>query len=269
MFPWLLHFPAISTYGTVIAAGFVAAWLWARRRARAAGVEVSRVDLLMPLLLATGLLGAWLFGKLTDTLTDEASDSAVLVGSLLVSTAAGIGYAVANRIPLGVLGDVCAPPLALGIGIGRIGCFCAGCCFGKISSGTTWLTAVRFPKNSFAFLQQLHAGQLSVDNATSLPVYPVQLYESACCLLLAGLLAFGARKTKRVSGEGFLAMGLGYALIRFSLEFLRGDNPPIAGLTFSQWGALLIAAMAGVTWLLRRRYASALNLWRGAVSLSS
>ncbi len=268
MHPWLFQTPPISTYGTVIVAGFIAAWLWARRRAHAAGVDSSRVDLLMPVLLASGLLGAWLFGKLTDALTDETAESAVLVGSLLVSTAAGIGYGLLNRIPLGVLGDICAAPLALGIGIGRIGCFCAGCCFGKISSGSTWLTAVRFPKDSFAFLQQLHAGQLSADSTESLPVYPVQLYESALCLLLAAVLAFGLPRKKSVMGERFLALGLGYALIRFNLEFLRADNPPIGGLTFSQWGALLIGVLAGVTWLLRRRYAAALNLWRGTVSLS-
>lgn len=267
MHPWLLHFPPVSTYGAVIVAGFVAAWIWARRRARAAGVEPSRLDLLMPLLLGMGLIGAWTFGRLTAALTHAAADSAVLIGSLLVCTTAGIFYAVLNRIPLGVLGDICAAPLALGIGMGRIGCFFAGCCFGKVSGGTTLFTAVHFPVGSLPFRDQVERGLLSMESISSLGVYPVQLYESALCLALASLLA--RRIGRGVMGERFLELGLGYAAIRFVLEFLRADNPPIGGLTFSQWGSILIAVVAAATWLLRRRYATALHLWRGSVSLSS
>jgi phosphatidylglycerol:prolipoprotein diacylglycerol transferase len=218
------------------------------------------MDLLMPLLLTTGLAGAWGFGRLTDLLTHEAAESAVLAGSLLASTAAGIAYALACRIPLGILGDICSAPLAMGIGIGRIGCFLAGCCFGKTSRGETFLTGVRFPHGSFAFLQQVATGQLAPEASRSLAVYPVQLYEAAFCLLLSLFLAWSPGK-RRVRGEQFLLLGLAYAIFRFNVEFLRGDNPPVHGLTFSQWAAILITALATGTFVLRRHYAEKLHLW--------
>ncbi|HEY4330241.1 MAG TPA: prolipoprotein diacylglyceryl transferase family protein [Phycisphaerae bacterium] len=254
MHPWLLQNPPISTYGAFILMALVVAWLWARARARRAHVEPSRVDLLIPLLLAAGLAGAWLFGVLTDVVTRQPVHSAVLVGSLLIATAAGIGYAWASGIRLGILGDVVAPPLALGIGIGRIGCFFAGCCFGKVCESPTVLTGVRFPAGSFAALLQAQTGQLAAGVNGSLPVYPVQLYESGACLLLAVLLWGWRRRDDRgVTGQKFLMLGIGYALIRFNLEFLRADNPPVGGLTFSQWGSIVMAGLAGITWVVRRR----------------
>lgn len=260
-------------YGVCIVAGILCAWLWARwlakqwipRRDRQgafapnlAGQTLphgrvpdfpSHIDLLIPLLVATGLLGAWLFGRWTDAATGEESHGAVLVGSLLIATAAGILYALAARIPLGVLGDICAAPLALGIAIGRLGCFFAGCCFGK--ECPTFL-GVRFPEGSFAYSAQVAAGKLAPNAATSLPVYPTQLYESALCALLALFIWRFIRP--RVPGEQFLAMGLGYAVVRFLVEFFRGDNPAVVGpLTFSQAAAIAIALAAGITWLARRK----------------
>jgi len=264
MHPWLLQsppIPPVSAYGTLIVVGFVLAWMWARVRAKRAGMDVSRVDLLMPVLLAAGLVGAWAAGSLTDVVTHEQAESAVLAGSLLAATGAGVVYGVSSGMPLGVLGDACAGPLAFGIGVGRVGCFMAGCCYGRLSGGGTWLTGVCFPRGSFAFLRQVEAGQVPAWAEWALPVYPVQLYEAGLCVVLAVWLARPARG-RAVAGERFLAMGLGYAILRFGLEFLRGDNPPVHGLTFSQWACVLIAVMAAVTWVLRRKYARKLNLWR-------
>jgi phosphatidylglycerol---prolipoprotein diacylglyceryl transferase len=248
MAPWLLHDPPVSTYGVCLVLALVAAWLWARARTRRTAIEPWRTDLLVPTLLAFGLLGAWLFGRLADSLAGTTDHSSVLVGAMLVSTAAGIVYALFSRIPLGLLGDILAPPIALCIALGRIGCFCAGCCFGKVCAQPTPLTAVSFPPGSFA-------ARFHHPTAASLPVYPVQLYESAACLLLA-LFLWRCRVSNRrgITGQKFLTLALSYAAIRFCSEFLRADNPPIHGLTFSQWGAFVIASLAAATWLVRLRF---------------
>jgi len=256
MHPWLIHFPPVSTYGACIVIGLALAWIWARNRAPRAGVSPSHIDLLMPVLVGAGLLGAWLFGAWTDEATGNEGSGAVLVGALLIATAGGIAYAVSTRIPLGVLGDICGAPLALGIGIGRLGCFFAGCCYGRVSDPQF---GVRFPRDSFAFLDQVHRGLLPPDAPQSLPVYPTQLYESGLCLLLA-LLLWGLGRRVRVSGEQFLWVGIGYALLRFMVEFFRGDNPAVvqlgqAGLTFSQVAAVGILLLAAGTGVVRRRFA--------------
>ena len=239
-------------------AAIVLAWLWARPRARHAAVAPWRIDLLVPTLLTFGLLGAWLCGILTDALTAAPAHSSVLLGALLLSTAAGITYALYGKIPLGILGDILAPPIALCIAIGRNGCFFAGCCFGQVCAQPNPLTAVTFPAGSFAALFQQRTGP-------SLPVYPIQLYESAACFLLALFLWRWRQKDQRgITGQKFLALGITYAAIRFCIEFLRADNPPIHGLTFSQWGALVIAALSAATWLVRLRYQQRWRIGRPA-----
>jgi len=259
MHPWLIY-PYISMYGLCIVAGLVAAWIWARGNAGRQGMDASRIDLLVPLLAGTGMLGAWLFGAWTDAATGEESHAAVLVGSLLFATAAGIFYGVMVHVPLGTLGDICASPLALGIGIGRVGCFFAGCCYGKVCTHPTVFMAIQFPTGSIPFLAQVRAGELSSDACASLAVYPVQLYESFLCVLLALAVWRMARRREWLSGELFLSVGFGYGAIRFILEFFRGDNPPIHSMTFSQWITLAIAALAAITLAIRRRWSAQLGL---------
>ena len=109
--------------------GTVVAWMWGAGVGRRAGLDASRIDLLMPLVLGTGLLGAWLFGFFTDEATGGQEHGAVLVGSLLVATGAGVGYGFASRMPLGVLGDVVSGPLGAGDWAGTGGVFFRGVLF--------------------------------------------------------------------------------------------------------------------------------------------
>ena len=174
MHPWLLTSPPISTYGVCIVLALIAAWLWLRWRAGRAGIEASRMDLLMPLVAGTGLLGAWLFGKIADRVLGSDDHAAVLVGSLLLATAAGIVFGFASRIPLGILGDLCSAPLALGIAIGRLGCFFAGL------DDYTYGTPTGLP--------------WGVDFGDGVRRHPVQLYEA---LATAGMYVVLLRKIAR------------------------------------------------------------------------
>src|SRR5262249_38513390 len=153
------------------------------KRAR---VDVSLIDLMVPLLVGSGIAGAYAFGLWTDAATDEAQHGVVLVGAMVCATIVGIGYALAARIPLGVIGDILAAPAAMGIACGRLGCFFAGCCYGKVAA-FPWM-GVRFPRGSFAFLDQVRSGLLAPNAITSLPVYPAQLLEAGLCVVLAFVL---------------------------------------------------------------------------------
>jgi phosphatidylglycerol:prolipoprotein diacylglycerol transferase len=260
MFPYLPGLAGVHTYGACVLVGVVLAWLLARYLARRGSVEPSDIDLLLPLVAGTGIGGAYVFGWLTQVVVGGADDASgagtVLFGSLLLATSAGIAYALARRIPLGRLGDVVAGPVALGIACGRVGCFAAGCCYGETSR---WI-GVCFPRHSFAWEHQRAAGMISDAAACSLAVHPVQLYEAALMLALAVLLA-GCFSKRRVTGELFLWLGIGYAAVRFGLEFLRADNPPVAfGLTFSQVVSAGVLGTALATLVLRRRLAERLQL---------
>jgi phosphatidylglycerol:prolipoprotein diacylglycerol transferase len=254
MHPYLPGIPWVHTYGVCVLAGVVLAWLVARSLARRGGMEVSEIDLMLPLVAGAGIVGACAFGWLTQMV--GGGEGTVLFGSLLLATAAGIGYAIMRRIPLGVLGDVVAAPVALGIACGRVGCFSAGCCYGEV---THWM-GVSFPRHSFAWEHQRAAGMIGEAAARSLAVHPVQLYEAAAMLGLAMLLA-GNFPRRRVSGELFLWLGIGYPAVRFGLEFLRADNPAVAfGLTFSQVVSVAVLLAATTTLVMRRAMAERLRL---------
>lgn len=133
------------------------------------------------------------------------------------------------KLPHGDTFSVSMPGLALFHVIGRAGCYLAGCCYGIESSlGFLYVNGVRR--------------------------FPVQLVESLCNLGLFFLLYYTAWYKNR-RDEVLLLYFLGYGVIRFLLEFLRGDTGRLfwIGLSESQWIALLTALPAGII-LLRRRY---------------
>jgi phosphatidylglycerol:prolipoprotein diacylglycerol transferase len=107
--------------------------------------------------------------------------------------------------------DVIAPALALGQGIGRIGCFFAGCCYGLKTSPANPL-AVVFPYNSIA--------------PANTPLWPTQLAEAICLLALSGFLFYSLKPSSAGDRRGRVAgiYLLGAGLIRLGLEFFRGDD---------------------------------------------
>lgn len=122
-------------------------------------------------------------------------------------------------------GDPYAVALPLGQGLGRIGCFVGGCCYGApLSAGSS----VR---------------------------HPAQLYEAVFDLAIAGTL-FALRQRDWPGGVRFRAYLLAYAAVRFAVDFFRGDEKQVFGpFSFAQWFCL--ASAAWLAWDVRRRYARA------------
>lgn len=120
------------------------------------------------------------------------------------------------------------PGLALAHAVGRIGCFLAGCCFGEVSHG--WLT-------------------VHIDGAER---YPVQLIEALALLILAIFFHLKKRDWKKIVLPAYLIC---YSVIRFILEFLRGDEVRggFANLSTSQWVSLILFVFANL-YLLRERF---------------
>lgn len=128
-----------------------------------------------------------------------------------------------------LLADVLVPSVAIGHAIGRIGCFLAGCCFGKVCpvDSRFGFLGVRFPATtslgeSQAFSDQLQQHLVSKGDLWTQPVWPTQLLESAGNLVIFGLLMLLWRR-RRFNGEVLLAYVTLYSVLRFLLEYLRGD----------------------------------------------
>ena len=123
----------------------------------------------------------------------------------------------------GSVGDLFAPALALGHAFGRLGCFAAGCCFGKETASRL---GVAFPRGSVAFDVLQRAGAV-----------PVGAGETARCTRRSSTKRPGSWRCSPCSaccGRAFAAgrgalllcyLGL-YALLRFVVEMFRGDVLP-------------------------------------------
>lgn len=118
-------------------------------------------------------------------------------------------------------------------GLGRIGCFLAGCCYGKEYDG---IFHVVFPKDSFA--------------PAGISLFPVQLVESICLFLLS-LILFTTKKRK-ILNPIYLYF-FGYSILRFILEFFRADDRgQIWIFSTSQWISLSITIGFAIYFLIKR-----------------
>lgn len=164
-------------------------------------------------------------------------------GAIIGGSIGAILYLIRTKISIRIFADCCAPSIAIGIFITRIGCFMNGCCFGKCSD-VPW--AVSFPQGSEPYRFHLYQGKISPTYMLSLPVHPIQLYESLLALLLfVLLLVFNKRKT--IDGQLFLGFLILYSVGRVFLEFYREDfDLSTAALSFTQILSLVIA-VAGTT----------------------
>jgi phosphatidylglycerol:prolipoprotein diacylglycerol transferase len=208
----------LAAYGALMLIGFTAAYALLMPRARLVGIGERRVIDIFLIAIAGGLAGAraryvWerpqeFFGDaghprpITSAIADAIDfdrGGMVWYGGLVLAAIGIVVYARATRLRVLALGDVAAPALLLGLGIGRIGCFINGCCYGH-PTDVPWAC--------------LHDG---------VHVHPTQLYETAACAAMAGALWWFWRR--RSSDGQVLFLGtVGYGIWRFINEYLRGDD---------------------------------------------
>ncbi len=110
--------------------------------------------------------------------------------------------------------NVFIPGVALAHGIGRIGCFLAGCCFGKVTNS---FLGVAFPIKSPAFYYLTNTLGLSEAEALITKVYPTQLFEALFCFILFAALLLVKKHRINI----YL---ISYGTFRFLIEFLRNDD---------------------------------------------
>ena len=241
----------IPTYGVLVALGFLAGLGIALRLARRAGLPPDKVTNLAVYCAMAGIVGAKLFMFLFD-LGDYIRDprqiftletlqaAGVFHGGFLAALLVAILYMRRQRLPAFPTMDAFAPGVALGQAIGRIGCFAAGCCWGR-ECDLPW--GVRFRSNV--------AAPVPLDKT----LHPVQLYESAADLLIFAILYRQFNRAHRSGAVIGLYLVL-YSTARFIIEFFRVHEQPLAGpFSLTQWIALALLVL-GLAILLRPRITS-------------
>jgi phosphatidylglycerol:prolipoprotein diacylglycerol transferase len=140
--------------------------------------------------------------------------------------------------------DRLAPSMGVLVLLGRVGCFLEGCDFGSVTRAP-W--AVVYPPGSHAFEHQLAHGLVRATDTGSLPVHPAQLYEAlvGAAMVTAALLVLRGHRARARDGDAFRAAMATYAVGRFVVELVRGDDRGALGpLSTPQWMALALLAWA-------------------------
>ena len=175
-----------------------------------------------------------------------------------VAGALGVLWLAARqqRVSFLTLTDVFAPGALVGLAFGRIGCLLSGCCYGCAVDATMLPSALQWIAASAIVYPVGHASH-------PWPVYPAPVFESVGALmLLGGLLLWEKRspQTFQPTGRWSAAFLVGYGLLRFSLEFVRGDRLVLpwlgVGLSASQWMSLLGMVAGLCLWTFSRSRAS-------------
>jgi len=241
----------IPTYGVLVALGFLAGLGITLRLARRAGLPPDKITNLAVYCAMAGIVGAKLFMFLFD-LGDYMRDpgqiftletlqaAGVFHGGFLAAFIVAVLYMRRQHLPAFPAMDAFAPGVALGQAIGRLGCFAAGCCWGR-ECDLPW--GVRFRSDA--------AAPVPLDKT----LHPVQLYESAADLLIFAILYRQFHRRHRPGTIIGLYLVL-YSTARFAIEFFRVHEQALVGpFSLTQWIALVLLGLgAGI--LLRGRGAA-------------
>jgi len=263
------HSVPVFGYGFMLFLGFLGAGWLATVRARCEGIDSQIVwDLAMWIFLA-GILGARVFYVVqkhdqvfsdAKTLSEYAiaainvrEGGLVFYGSVLGGMAGFWVFCRRRKLRPLQISDMVVPSIFVGLALGRIGCFLNGCCFGDVCH-LPW--SVEFPLGSVPDMALVLRGWVLPDAVHSLPLHPTQLYSSVNAMVLA-VLAWAWFSRRRFHGEISALALITYAVTRFTLEILRGDELGQFGtrLTISQWISmgLLAAGLALAVWCRRIR----------------
>ena len=234
----------IHGYGLMIAIGILCCIAMGMYRAKKYKLNPEAViDIALYGVLA-GFLGAKLLyvivefpAFIKDPLSVLGSEGFVVYGGIILGVLAAIIYCKVKGLVFLEYFDLCAPSISLAQGFGRIGCFLAGCCYGR---ETQSFLGVVVPANSMA--------------PAGIKVLPTQLFSSAGDFLITAILLLYYKKIKHTGDGGALYMIL-YGVGRFLIEFLRADDRGNIGmLSTSQMISIVIVAGAVVLlWQNRRR----------------
>lgn len=190
---------------------------------------------LMFIIVSWPQLGATLAEKLA-TVIHDIRYGFVFFGGLIVSVISVVYYMKKKKLPLLQTSDFLIVGLPLGHALGRIGCFLAGCCHGR-PTDMPWGVAFTDPHS------------LVAPELLGIHIHPTQLYESACNFLLFFILVKLYNRPHK-HGTVLLAYIACYSLVRFGIEFFRGDfrGAYVWGMSPSQLISLGAAVLAAVGW---------------------
>jgi phosphatidylglycerol:prolipoprotein diacylglycerol transferase len=249
MYPILFRVGNITVYayGFMIALGFFLGIVLAMRAARRVGENPEKIMDLSFYILVAAIVGSRLFYIATawDAFADNPLEMVkiwkgglVFYGGFIGAVVTAVAYMKLAGLPLWKTADILAPSLALGQAIGRLGCFLAGCCYGR-TTDVFW---------SVTFTDQNCLAPVNT------ALHPTQLYSAVTNLAIFAIL-FVISRRNQVTGRVFWTYVLLYGLTRSIIETLRGDfrGAEVLGLLSISQTLGLAGALLAVVMLVRLR----------------
>lgn len=247
-----LGFIQIPTYYFLISLTSCLAILWLYKRSEKRQLSQQMALDLSLILLGSGFIGARLthiFFELPNYYFKEPlrmfyfwQGGFVFYGGALTAYVAGLIYLKKNNEPLGHWHDSLAPIIAFGYSMGRLACFCTGCCYGKICQ-LPWATSLKQVDMNNGFVTTVHR-------------HPTQLYAFGLEFgIFLFLLWYEQAKGKRKTGQLFLIWLILHALNRINMELFRDDprGPEVFGLSISMLISLLLLLLSFFFWLRKKK----------------
>ena len=208
----------VHGYGFMLGLGFILCVIMCGYRAKKYNLSPDAILDIALWGITTGLLGAKLLfvivefpAFMEDPLSVLGSAGFVVYGGIIAGVSSAIIYCRVKKFEFLRYFDLAAPGIALAQGFGRIGCFLAGCCYGRETD--SWCGVV-FPVGG-----QAPAG---------VKLLPTQLFSSAGDFIIMAVLIFYHKRSKRAGDVGALYMLL-YGVGRFIIEFFRSDERGAVG----------------------------------------
>lgn len=204
----------IHGYGLMIALGLLIGYQIAEKRAVKANLNADELlNLFFVCMLGCGFGGKLLYciveykAFIQDpALLFDLENGFVIYGGLIGSAVSGVWYCRRKNLSFLTYFEIFIPSLAFAQGFGRIGCFLAGCCYGRPTDA--WY-GIAFTNSKIA--------------PNYVPLIPTQLISSVFDFLLSAFLFYLASK-KPKAGMLLSAYLIFYSIGRFFIEFLRNDE---------------------------------------------
>jgi phosphatidylglycerol:prolipoprotein diacylglycerol transferase len=218
MHPILIDFGSIKiyTYGFMIAVGVACgvAYLFVQGK-KEVKLTFDQANNLFLVIFAAAFIGGKVFlffedpSRYAHNLKQLVTGSGfVFYGSFLFAVPTMLWFFSRNKLPVYRMLDIMAVVTCLVHMFGRVGCFMAGCCYGK---------------PTMAFFSVTFTNPACQAKPLNTPLYPTQLMEAGYILLVL-LALLWVRERKQFHGQLFLLYLMLYATGRFVLEYFRGDS---------------------------------------------
>ena len=219
MYPVLLKIGPVTIHTVSIlhALGFVAGISWIMKYSDEYKLDKEKVYDFSLVIIVYSIIGARIFSILFDgelayflehpvAMLKVWNGGLTFYGGFLFAAVAGVIYVKKHDLDLPAFADLAAPALALGLAVGRLGCFASGDSFGR-------------PTNSFWAV--VFSDPHSVA-PVGIPLHPTQLYSVITNFLIFAYLIFLKRK-RRYKGQLAFVFAILYGISRSIVEIFRND----------------------------------------------